>query len=318
MKAIVRERYGSAEVLELRDVARPEIGDKQVLVRVEAAGVDRGAWHMMTGEPRVMRLVTGLRKPRSSALGMDLAGEIVAVGARVTEFAVGDQVFGTGTGAFAEYATAKPGKLARRPAGVTAVQAAAVPVSGATGLLAVRTAKVQKGQSVLVIGAGGGVGAYAVQLARLAGARVTAVCSGGKADLVRSLGAEAVIDYTRTPLTGRYDAIVDIAGNRPLPLLRSLLTPAGTLVLVGAENGGAIFGGLGRNFHAKALDPWVKHRLKAPLSITATSDLEHLATLLVTGDLVAPVDRTYPLAEAADAIRSLEAGRVAGKLALEL
>ncbi|MEV6965672.1 NAD(P)-dependent alcohol dehydrogenase [Hamadaea sp. NPDC051192] len=318
MKAIVRERYGSAEVLTLREVDRPVAGDKEVLIRVEAAGVDRGAWHMMTGEPRVMRLVTGLRRPRSSALGMDLAGVVVAVGARVTQFAVGDEVFGSGTGAFAEYATAKPDKLARRPAGMTAVQAAALPVSGATAHLATRTANVRKGQSVLVIGAGGGVGAYAVQLARLAGATVTAVCSGGKAEFVRSLGAETVIDYTRTPLSGRYDAILDIAGNRPLPLLRGLLTPTGSLVLVGAENGGAVFGGLGRNLHAKALDPWVKHRLKAPLSIARTEDLERLAALFAAGDLVAPVDRTYPLADAAEAIRSLEAGKVAGKLVLEL
>src|SRR4051794_3471488 len=244
MKAIVQDAYGEAEVLRLEDVDVPQPGPGEVLVAVRAAGVDRGAWHVMTGLPYLGRLGFGLRRPRNRVRGLDVAGTVEAVGADVTRFGKGDEVFGTCRGAYAEYATARADHLALKPAHLTFEQAAALPTSGATALHALR----HPGDRVLVIGAGGGVGSFAVQLAKARGAHVTGVCSTAKVDLVRRLGADEVIDYTRDPLTGQYDLILDIAGNRTLSTLRALLTPHGTLVIVGGENGGNFSGGMNRQF----------------------------------------------------------------------
>ncbi len=258
MKAIVRDRYGSADVLRLRDVELPEVGDEEVLVRVRAAGLDRGAWHIMAGLPYLLRLAGyGLRTPKVAGLGSELAGVVEAVGANVTALAPGEAVFGTCSASFAEYASTEPDKLARMPANLSFEQAAAVPVSAVTALQALRDrGRVRPGQRVLVIGASGGVGTFAVQIAKALGADVTGVSSAEKVDLVRSLGADHVIDYTRTDITDdgkRYDVVLDIGGNRPLSQLRRVLTGDGTLVIVGGEGGGRWTGGIHRQLGAMAL-----------------------------------------------------------------
>src|SRR3954471_7946036 len=243
MKAIVRDRYGSADALRLSDVEMPDVGDEQVLVRVRAAGLDRGAWHIMAGLPYLLRAAGfGLRRPKVAGLGSELAGVVEAVGAKVTGLEPGDAVFGTCSASFAEYASTEPDKLARTPANLTFEQAAAVPVSAVTALQALRDhGRVKAGQHVLVIGASGGVGTFAVQIAKAFGANVTGVSNTNKLDLVRSLGADHVIDYTQTDVTEagtRYDVVLDIGGNRPLSRLRRILTSDGTLVIVGGEGGG--------------------------------------------------------------------------------
>lgn len=321
MKAIVQDRYGTADVLELREVDAPRPRDHEVLVRVCAAGVDLGVWHLMTGRPYLVRLFLGLRAPRSRVRGMALAGRVDAVGAKVSRFRPGDEVFGAADGAFAELACAREDQLARKPRNVTFEQAAALPVSAMTALHALRDqAHVQPGQSVLVIGAGGGVGSYAVQLARHLGARVTGVCSTGKVELVRSLGAEVVIDYTREDLAGapRHDVILDIAGNRPLGALRRLLAPRGTLVLVGGEDGGPWLGGLERTFAAMLLSPFVKQRLRGMVALERAADLELLAELVEAGKITPVVDRTFPLEQAPDAVRYVEHGKAKGKVVVSV
>jgi NADPH:quinone reductase-like Zn-dependent oxidoreductase len=316
MKAITQDRYGSADVLELHDVERPSVGDGDVLIRVEAAGVDAGVWHLMTGTPYLVRLSTGLRAPKTRVRGMDVAGRVEAVGAGVTRFKPGDEVFGVCGGAFADFALAKPDKLVLKPANLTAVQAAAVPTSAVTALRALRDAgAVQSGQRVLVIGAGGGVGSFAVQLAKVFGAEVTGVCSTSKVDLVKSLGADQVVDYTRQDLTGHYDLVLDIAGNRPLRTLRRLLTPRGTLVIVGGEGGGGWLG-MGRQFRALVVSPFVRQRLRMMIAITGEKDLRFLGDLLEAGKLVPAVERTYPLSETPDAVRRWAAGQAHGKLVI--
>src|SRR5688572_22912186 len=244
MRAVVQDQYGEADVLHLDRVARPEIGAGEVLVRVQAAGVDRGVWHLMAGKPYAVRLVMGMKAPKNRIRGRELAGVVEAVGADVTTLRVGDEVFGIGEGTFAEFAPAKATKLAPRPAGLSAGQAAVVPISASTALQAVRDhGRVQSGQSVLVIGASGGVGSFAVQIAKASGARVTGVSSTEKLDLVRSLGADDVVDYRTTDLATldrRFDVVLDIGGNRRLRTLRRLLTPTGTLVIVGGEDGGQV------------------------------------------------------------------------------
>ena len=316
MKAITQDRYGSADVLELRDIEPPTIGDGDVLIRVEAAGVDAGVWHLMTGTPYLVRLATGLRAPKTRVRGMDVAGRVEAVGAKVTRFEPGDEVFGVCEGAFADFAVAKPDKLVPKPTNVSAEQAAAVPTSATTALRALRdTGGVQSGQSVLVIGAGGGVGSFAVQLAKAFGAEVTGVCSTSKIDLVKSLGADHVVDYTREDITGRYDLILDIAGNRPLRTVRRLLTPRGTLVIVGGEGGGRWLG-MGRQFRALAVSPFVRQRLRMMIAVTGEKDLLFLAELLEAGKLVPAVERIYPLSETPEAIRRWAAGQALGKLVI--
>ncbi|MFG1942176.1 NAD(P)-dependent alcohol dehydrogenase [Nonomuraea sp. NPDC048826] len=312
MKAIVQDEYGPSHTLSLGEVPTPRPGPGQVLIRVHAAGVDYGVWHIMTGLPLVGRLGFGLRRPRNRVPGMDLAGVVESVGAKVTDLRPGDEVYGAGTGTYAEYALARPGKLARKPANLSFAEAAAVPVSGVTALQVV--GQVTAGERVLVIGAGGGVGSFATQLAAAGGADVTGVCSTAKVDLVRSLGARTVIDYTREPLTGTYDVIHDIAGNRPLRQLRGLLTERGRLVLIGAEGGGRWFGGLNRMLAARLTGPFTRQRLDAPISLTRTADLDTLRDLIEAGTLRPSVGRTYPLAEAPKAVADLEAGNAPGKL----
>ncbi|MFU8875933.1 NAD(P)-dependent alcohol dehydrogenase [Micromonospora sp. SL4-19] len=316
MKAIVQDRYGPADVLRLVDIDVPSPGAGQVLVRVRAAGVDPGVWHLMTGLPYVVRLGYGLRRPRNRVRGMDLAGVVTAVGPGVAGFTPGDEVFGTGAGSFAEYTVASAGRLAPKPATLSFAQAAAVPISGQTALAAVRdSARVRPGQRVLVIGAAGGVGSYAVQLAKAAGAHVTGVCGPTKLDLVRGLGADEVVDYTRVDLPDdRYDAVVDTAGNRPLSRLRRVLAPKGTLVLVGGEaRGGKWLQGFDRQLRALALSPLVGQRLVPLIAKESTENLAALAGLIDAGQVTPAVDRTWPLAGAPDAIRHLKGGHATGK-----
>lgn len=321
MKAIVNDTYGPIEVLQLAELDRPTPGDDDVLIRVRAAGVEPGAWHLTTGLPYLVRLMgVGLRKPKSRVRGWDVAGVVEAVGRNVKGFQPGDAVFGTARGSFAEYTCARAKRLAPKPANLDFEQAAVVPVSGCTALHALRdTARVQAGQSVLVVGAGGGVGTFAVQLARLMGADVTGVCSTSKVDLVRSLGADQVIDYTREDFTAsgrRYDAILDLAGNRPLSRLRRALAPRGTLVMVGGEGGGRLLGGFHRNLLAAAIAPFTVQKLRSILADAGQANLEHLKELLEAGKITPVLDRTFPLAEAREALHYLMSGRVRGKVAL--
>ncbi len=320
MQAIVQDGYGSVDVLRLASVARPRIGDHEVLLRVHAAGLDRGAWHFMTGRPYLMRLAVGLRGPKNPVLGREVAGTVVAVGSAVTRFAEGDEVFGIGRGTFAEYAAAREDKLARKPANVTFEQAAVVSVSALTALQALTdVGHVQPAQHVLVIGASGGVGSYAVQLAKAFGAEVTGVCSTGKLDLVRSLGADHVIDYTRADFAAegsRYDLILDIGGSPSPARLRRALTSTGTAVIVGGEEGGNLTGGMDRQLRAVTLSLFVGQRLTGMLCKERSADLERLTELIEAGTVTPSVDRTYPLAEVPDAIRRLVAGEVRGKVAI--
>jgi NADPH:quinone reductase-like Zn-dependent oxidoreductase len=317
MKAIVREKYGSADVLELRDVDQPAVKPREVLIRVRAAGVDRGVWHLMTGLPYLGRLAFGLRTPRNPVLGIDVSGVVEAVGEGVTAIRPGDEVFGSCNGSFAEYAAVREDRCAPKPAGLTFEQAAALPSSAVTALQAVRKhGRVQAGQRVLVIGAGGGVGSYAVQIAKASGAHVTGVCSTAKVELVRSIGADEVVDYTRGDVTDtgrRYDLVLDIAGNRSLRRLRRVLTPRGTLVIVGGEGGDRLTGGLGRQFRAVLLSLVVRQRMRFFVAVSRRPDLETIRQLVESGAVRPAVDRTYPLAGAAEAIRDLEEGRVRGK-----
>ncbi|MEW1907371.1 NAD(P)-dependent alcohol dehydrogenase [Kitasatospora sp. NPDC085895] len=320
MRAVVQDRYGEAEVLQLREVERPRPGADEVLVRVRAAGVDPGVWHLMAGLPHPVRLASGLRTPRNPVRGLDAAGVVEEVGPNVTAFRPGDEVFGVCEGSFAEYALARPGRLAPKPTGLTFEQAAALPISGCTALQALRdTGGLRAGQHVLVIGAAGGVGSYAVQVAKLLGAEVTGVCSTGKTELVRSLGADRVLDYTREEITEggyRYDLVLDTAGNRPLSLLRQVLTPRGTLVIVGGEGGSGWLGGLDRQLRAVALSPFVGQRLRTLVAQARTADLRHLAEAAEQGRLVPVLDRGYPLDRAADAVRHVHAGHARGKVVL--
>jgi len=319
MRAVVQDRYGSAEVLRAVRVARPVIADDQVLLHVNAAGLDRGTEHLMTGKPYVARLFVGLRKPKNPIPGRDAAGTVAAVGSSVTRFAVGDEVYGVAPGSFAEYAVAREDKLARKPGNLSFAQAAAVPVSAGTALQAlVDAGRVQAGQSVLVVGASGGVGTYAVQLAKAFGAEVTGVSSTAKADLVKSLGADHVIDYTQEDFadgTRRYDLILDIGGSTPVRRLRRALRPRGTLVFVGGENSGNLTG-LGRQLRGALLSPFLRQRLVLLVAKERAADLETLTGLIEDGKLVPSVDRSYPLDEAPDALRALENGHVRGKVVI--
>jgi NADPH:quinone reductase-like Zn-dependent oxidoreductase len=321
MKAIVRDRYGPADVLELRDVELARVGADEVLVRVRAAGRDRGVWHIMTGLPYLIRLAGyGLRRPKTAGLGSELAGVVEAVGANVTQLQPGEAVFGTCSASFAEYASARPDKLARMPANLSFEQAAAVPVSATTALQALRDrGRVQSGQRVLVIGASGGVGTFAVQIAKAFGANVTGVCSTQKVDLVRSIGADHVIDYTHADITDddqRYDLVLDIGGNRPLSQLRRVLTRDGTLVIVGGEGGDRWTGGIHRQLRAMALSPFVRQRLGTFIAKENSTDLDAARTLIETGAVTPVIDRVIALHEAPGAIRHLAAGHVRGKIVI--
>jgi NADPH:quinone reductase-like Zn-dependent oxidoreductase len=320
-RAIVQDTYGSADVLRLAQVSRPEAAADEVLLRVEAAGLDRGTWHMMSGRPYLLRIIGfGLRRPKSPVAGIDVAGTVLAVGGEVTRFSAGDEVYGIAKGSFAEYTVARQGKLARKPANLSFAQAAVVPVSALTALQALTdVGRVKPGQHVLVIGASGGVGSYAVQLAKAFGAEVTGVSSTAKLDLVRSLGADHALDYTRDDFadgTQRYDLILDIGGNPPLSRLRRALTPTGTAVIVGGEEGGPWTGGFGRQLRAAALSIFLRQRFPLFAAKERGSDLERLTELVEAGELTPSIGSTYPLDQAPEAMRVLVAGNARGKIAI--
>lgn len=319
MQAITQDRYGSSEVLRLDRVPRPAIADNEVLVEVQAAGLDRGTEHLMTGKPYAARLAIGLRKPRNPVLGRDVAGTVAAIGSSVTRFAVGDEVYGVAPGSFAEYAAAPEAKLARKPANLSFIQAAVVPISAGTALQAlVDVGKLTTGQSVLILGASGGVGSFAVQIAKALGAEVTAVCSAAKLDLVTELGADHVLDYTRADFadgTRHYDLILDIGGSPLLKQLRRALQPRGTAVFVGSENGGNLTG-MGRQFRGALISPWLRQRLAVLIAKERATNFERLTELIEAGKVAPSVDRSYPLHEAPSAMRLLETGQVRGKVAI--
>jgi NADPH:quinone reductase-like Zn-dependent oxidoreductase len=323
MRAIVQDRYGSPDVLTPAVIDRPGPGAHDVLLRVRAAGLDRGTWHLMTGQPYLMRVIGfGFRRPKSRVPGLDVAGTVAAVGPAVTRFAVGDEVYGVARGSYAEYAAAHEDKLARKPENISFEEAAVVPVSG---LIAQRglvdVGKLQAGQNVLITGASGGVGSYAVQLAKALGAEVTAVSSAGKADLVRSLGADHVVDYTREDFADgrrRYDLILDIAGNPTLARLRRALTPQGTAVILGGEQGGRITGGFGRTLRAPLLSPFVSQRLAMVTANENGRDLDRLTAFIEAGQVTPHVDHVYPLDEVPEAMARLIAGDVRGKVAISI
>jgi NADPH:quinone reductase-like Zn-dependent oxidoreductase len=319
MRAIVQDRYGSADVLRHDRIARPGIRANELLIRVRAAGLDRGTWHLMTGKPYAVRLAMGLRGPRNPVPGRDVAGTVEAVGSAVTKFAVGDEVYGVAPGSFAEYAVAREAKLARKPANLSFEQAAVVPISALTAMDALTAGRIQTGQHVLILGASGGVGSYAVQLAKALGAEVTGVASTAKLDLVQALGADHVIDYTRDDFaaTGNhYDLIIDIAGNPSLSRLRRALTATGTAVITGGEEGGNLTGGMNRQLGALILSLFVRQRLTTVMNKESGANLEPLTELIEAGTVTPSIDRTYPLDQAPDAMRQLDAGKVRGKIAI--
>jgi NADPH:quinone reductase-like Zn-dependent oxidoreductase len=325
MMAIVQDEYGAAadDVLRLEETAGPTLGDDDVLVRVSAASVDRGTWHLMAGLPYPIRVAGfGLRAPKALNPGRSVAGTIASVGKDVTAFQPGDEVFGSCDGSFAEYARAQPSRLAPKPANLSFEQAAAVPISALTALQAVRDhGQVRAGQNVLVVGASGGVGTFAVQIAKAFGGEVTGVCSTSKADLVRALGADHVIDYTRDDFADgehRYDVILDIGGNRRLSDLRRALTPRGRLVIVGGETDGRWLGGSDRQVRALLLSPFVSQKLGTFVSSENAEDLLVLRELIEAGKLTPAIDRTYPLSEVPAAIRYLQEGRARGKLVISV
>lgn len=332
MKAMTQDRYGSSDVLTLAEVDEPPVADDEVLVRVRAAGAGPEVWHLMTGRPYFVRLMGfGLRRPKARVPGRDVAGTVEAVGADVTAFELGDDVFGSCRGAFAERALAGAGEegdvggdgvLAPKPENASFEQAASVPTSGCTALQGLRDAGgINAGQSVLVIGASGGVGTFAIQLAKWFEAEVTAVCSALKAGLVRSIGADHVIDYTHQDFAdgpGRYDLILDTAGRRRLSHLRRALTPDGTLVMVGGEGGNRWTGGFGRLLRGAALSPLVGQTLRPLTAVDRRDDLLFLKERIEAGELTPVVDRTYPLAGAGPALVDVDQGHGRGKRVITL
>jgi len=318
MRAVTQDRYGSADVLELRTVGRPTPEPDEVLIEVEAAGVDRGTCHLMTGTPYLIRLAGyGLTKPKNQILGLDIAGRVVAIGGNVTRFAIGDEVFGIANGSLAEYATATENKLAHKPANLTLQQAAVTAVSGITALQALTdVGGVEPGQHVLIVGASGGVGSFAVQLAKALGAEVSAVASTRNLDLVQTLGADHVIDYTHQDFTEtehRYDLILDIGGRNSISRLRSVLASTGTLVIVGGEDGNRITGGVGRQLRAMMLSPFVGQRLTTFISTEHYSFIERLADHIKAGEVIPSIQGRFPLTDTAQAIDQLDTGRASGK-----
>lgn len=318
MKAIVQDGYGSADVLELRDIEDLVVGEDEVLVRVHAAGAGPDVWHFMTGRPYLARPVIGFLGPKEQVRGWDFAGTVEAVGANVPAFEVGDEVMGTAPGSFAEVAVAKADKLVHKPARLSFEEGAAVPVSGVTAFQALRRAQVRAGQSVLVMGASGGVGTLAVQMAKALGARVTGVAGTGKLELVRSIGADEVIDYMLEDFTDgyrRWDVIIDTAGRRPLRKLRRALGPKGRLVIVGGDGGGRWTGGFFRGMlRGPLLSLFVGQKLAGLTSKQNQADLRTVAELVESGAVTPVIDRTFDLVEAADALRYLEQGHPRGKV----
>ena len=321
MKAIVRERYGSPDVLKLRDIDRPVIDDDGVLVRVRAASINAYDWHMMRGRPSLVRLMTGLRKPKSSAMGVDLAGEVEAVGKNVTEFRPGEEVFGQRVGALAEYVRGTAMSfLVPKPTGLTFEQAAAVPMAASTALQGLRDkGQIKPSQRVLINGASGGVGTFAVQIAKAFGAHVTAVCSTRNVDQARSLGADEVIDYTREDFTrgGRkYDVILDVASSGSLSSRRRVLEPNGTLVGVGAANNDGTASIVAGLLETAVLSRFGNQKMPFFLAKNSKEDLLVLKELIEAGKVKPVIDRTYPLNQTAEAIRYLETGHARAKVVI--
>ena len=321
MKAIVQERFGPPEVLQLVDTDLPEVGADDVLVRVHAAAVNPYDWHMLRGDPLIARLMgVGLRKPRARVAGIDAAGQVEAVGANVRGLQPGEEVLGFCPGAFAQYARAKADKVVPKPASLTFEQAAAVPMAALTALQGIRdVGRVRAGHRVLVNGAAGGVGTYAVQIATALGAEVTGVCSTRNVELVRSIGAAHVVDYTTEDFTdgrARYDVILDNVGNRPLRRLRRALTPTGTLVLNGGGSPGRVVGAVGSLLRAVAVNTFVRQRLRPLMARQKRADLLTLTGLIEDGKLTPVLDRTYPLADTAEGLRRVEQGHARGKVVI--
>jgi NADPH:quinone reductase-like Zn-dependent oxidoreductase len=323
MRAIVHDRYGTApeDVLRLGEVERPSIAEEEILVRVHAASVDRGTWHIMAGLPYPIRVAGfGLRKPKYLNPGRSLAGAVEAVGHAVAGFEPGEEVFGICNGSFAEYVAVRTDKLATKPSNLSFDEAAAVPISGIAALQAVRDhGRIKAGHKVVVVGASGGVGSFAVQIAKAFGAEVTGVCSTAKVDLVRALGADHVIDYSREDFAdgrNRYDVILDIGGNRRLSHLRRALTRQGTLVIVGGESEGRWLGGTDRQLRAQLLSRFVSQKLGTFIASENAADLIALRELIEADQVKSAVDRTYPLSDAATAIRHLIDGRARGKIVI--
>jgi NADPH:quinone reductase-like Zn-dependent oxidoreductase len=318
MKAIVHDSYGGPGVLELRDVKTPVASNGSALVRVRAAAANPLDWHFLRGIPYVMRVQSGLRVPKRANVGNDVAGVVEAVGAGVTRFAAGDEVFGDVSGSFAEYVAAPQDHLERKPANLSFPQAAAVPVAGMTALQGLRDhGRLRSGQRALIIGAGGGVGTFAVQIAKAFGADVTGVCSAGKVDMVRSIGADHVVDYTREDFTkglDRYDVVFQLAGELSPMACRRVLTPKGTLVLSSGDSRGRVIGPLGRMVGGLAMAPFVSQRIVTFVAKPGASDLGRLRELIEDGKLTPVIDRTYALREVPDAIGYLEEGHAGGKI----
>ena len=320
MLAIVQDNYGSGEALELRQVERPRIGDHEVLVRVRAAGVNPADWAVMSGLPYIARPVYGLRRPKIGVRGTDVAGHVAAVGSAVTRFKPGDEVFGASTGSYAEYAAASDDELAVKPANLTFEQAAAVPMAGLVALQAMRDhGKVRQGQTVLVNGASGGIGTFAVQIAKALGAEVTAVASTRNLELIRSIGADHVVDYTKDDFTGsgkRYDVILDNVSNHSLTRLRGALTPTGVLIPNGGNFGNRWFASAGRLIRAAVLFRFGTQRLGRFLVSTSHDDLLALKDLIEAGKVTPVLSGTYPLSNAGRAIDHVGAGHAQGKVAI--
>jgi NADPH:quinone reductase-like Zn-dependent oxidoreductase len=312
MKAIVYEMYGSPDVLELRDIDKPSVSDDGVLVRIRAASANPYDWHFMRGKPYFTRLMFGLFKPKAHGLGADLAGEVEAVGKDVTRFRPGDAVFGEAAGSFAEYTCVPERWLARKPANLTFEQAAAVPMAGVTALQGLRdSGKIQSGQKVLILGASGGVGTFAVQIAKSFGAEVTGVCSTKNVEMVRSIGADHVVDYTCEDFTrseARYDLLLDTIGNRSLRECRRVLQPKAVYVHVG--------GRMARVLALPIVSPFVSQNLVQLIAKRSSADLEILSGLIEAGKVTPVIDRTYKLSEVPAAIGHLEEGHARGKVVI--
>jgi NADPH:quinone reductase-like Zn-dependent oxidoreductase len=322
MRAIVYAEYGPPDVLQLTEVATPTPKDDEVLIRMRAASVNPLDWHYMRGTPFVLRAAAGLRKPKVTRLGADLAGQVEVVGKHVTQFQPGDEVFGVCKGAFAEYACASAGAVVLKPANLTFEQAAAVPVAGFSALQGLRDkGQIRRGQKVMINGAAGGVGTFAVQIAEVFGADVTGVCSTRNVDMVRSIGAHHVIDYTREDFTKsgqRYDLIFDSVGNHSLSDCRRALTTEGTLVLVGGPNRGRWLGPMPGMLQAIVLSRFVRQKLLPFLAHLSKDDLIVLRELLEVGKVAPVIDRSYPLSKVPEAIRYLEEGHARGKVVITM
>jgi NADPH:quinone reductase-like Zn-dependent oxidoreductase len=317
MRAIVQDRYGEPDVLELAEIDKPVAGPGEVLIRVGAASAFVGDWHIMSGLPYVFRVVNGISRPKVRVRGQDVAGRIEEVGPDVERFHPGDEVFGTCKGAFADYAIASEEKIAHKPANLTVGQAATVPITATTALQGLRKGRVRGGQHVLIIGAAGGVGSFAVQIAAALGAHVTGVCSTGQVDLVRSIGAEHAVDYKREDFTRtgrRYDVILVTAGHDPVARLRRALAPRGSLVIVGAEGGGKWFGGIGRQLRAQLLSPFTKQWLGTFVARQNGKDLLALKELIEAGKVTPVIDSRFALGDVPQAILHIEEGHGQGKV----